>query len=166
MSHPTSRFIQILLLFLSYFLYIYISGFGFIWNKIQNYEEFGNYLIKLVRPYYRNTKLSDVDLENAIFALDSTTISTSIKLATWALGKYGKGSVKTHLWSAICAYLLMALIKAKTGSKYTITEVATLLSVSIFEKMDLEQLLTHPSDRLVSLLSNQNVKDQQLSLIF
>ena len=300
------------------------------------YEEFGYYLIKLVRPYYHNTKLLDIDIENAIFALDSTTISTSIKLATWALGKYGKGAVKmhtlidlrgsiptqihitdgrwhdsnmldlleldvnaiytadkayvdfpamwtinlagayfvlrpkdnmryvlveqlsdgsrgtticgdyiirltgyyvkhaypadirlvraldpesgevidfitnnfeisaldvaniyrhrwdievffkwikqnivvktlwgysenavkTHLWSAICAYLLMALIKARTGSKYTITEVATLLSVSVFEKMDLEQLLTHPSDRLVSLLSNQNVKDQQLSLNF
>ena len=58
------------------------------------YEEFGYYLIKLVKPYYRNTKLPDVDVDNALFALDSTTISTSIKLATWALGKYGKGAVK------------------------------------------------------------------------
>ena len=300
------------------------------------YEEFGYYLIKLVRPYYQNTKLPDVDIENALFALDSTTISTSIKLATWALGKYGKGAVKlhtlmdlrgsiptqihitdgrwhdsnmldlldvdvnaiytadkayvdftamwtihragayfvmrpkdnmryeivetlsegvrgsticgdyvihltgyhskrdypadmrlvraidpeggeiidfitnnfeisaldianiyrhrwdievffkwikqnivvktlwgysenavkTHLWSAICTYLLIALIKAKTRSKYTITEIATLLSVSVFEKMDLVELLTHPSDRLVSLLSNQYVKDQQLSFNF
>lgn len=298
------------------------------------YEEFGYYLIGLVRPYYRKAKLPDVDIDNAIFALDSTTISTSIKLATWALGKYEKGAVKmhtlldlrgsiptqihitdgrwhdskmlnlldvdvnaiytadkayvdfsamwtinqagayfvmrpkdnmryniveelstgernsticgdysihltgyrsqhdyptdirlvraldlesnevidfitnnfeisaldianiyrhrwdieiffkwikqnivvktlwgysenavkTHLWSAICTYLLIALIKARTNSKYTITEVATLLSVSVFEKTDLEQLLTHPSDRLVSLLSNQNDKDQQLSL--
>ena len=300
------------------------------------YEEFGYYLIKLVKPYYRNTKLPDVDVDNALFALDSTTISTSIKLATWALGKYGKGAVKmhtlidlrggiptqihitdgrwhdsnmldllpidvnaiytadkayvdframwtihlagayfvmrpkdnmrytivetlsegtrgsticgdyairvttykakhdypadmrlvraidsesgeiidfitnnfeinaldianiyrhrwdievffkwikqnivvktlwgysenavkTHLWSAICAYLLLALIKAKTQSKYTITEVAMLLSVSVFEKTDLTELLTHPNDRLVSLLSNQNVKDQQLSINF
>jgi len=300
------------------------------------YEEFGYYLIGLVRPYYRKEKLPDVDIDNAIFALDSTTISTSIKLATWALGKYGKGAikmhtlidlrgsiptqihitdgrwhdsnmldllnvdinaiytadkayvdfsamwtinqagayfvmrpkdnmryrlveelstgerssticgdyaihltgyrsqhdypadirlvsaldpesgeiidfisnnfeisaldianiyrhrwdievffkwikqnivvktlwgysenaVKTHLWAAICTYLLIALIKARTNSKYTITEVATLLSVSAFEKTDLEQLLTHPNDRLVRLLSNQNDKDQQLSLNF
>lgn len=60
------------------------------------YEEFGYYLIKLVKPYYRNTKLPDIDADNALFALDSTTISTSIKLATWALGKYGKGAVKMH----------------------------------------------------------------------
>lgn len=60
------------------------------------YEEFGYYLIKLVKPYYRNTKLPDIDADNALFALDSTAISTSIKLATWALGKYGKGAVKMH----------------------------------------------------------------------
>ena len=31
-----------------------------------------------------------------IFALDSTTISCSIKLLTLALGKYSKGAVKMH----------------------------------------------------------------------
>lgn len=51
-------------------------------------------------------------------------------------------------------------------SKYTITEIAMLLSASVFEKVDLTELLTHPNDRLVSLLSNQNVKDQQLSINF
>ena len=79
---------------------------------------------------------------------------------------YSENAVKTHLWAAICAYLLIALIKAKLQSKYTITEIAMLLSVSVFEKADLAELLTHPNDRLVSLLSNQNVKDQQLSINF
>lgn len=300
------------------------------------YEEFGYYLIRLVRPHYRNTKVPDVEIDNALFALDSTTISTSIKLATWALGKYSKGAVKmhtlldlhggipmqihitdglwhdsnmldlmhidvnaiytadkayvdfpamwsiqqagayyvmrpkdnmrytiietlsdgtrgsticgdyvirlttykskhdypadmrlvrvldpkkneiidfitnnfeisaldianiyrhrwdievffkwikqniviktlwgysenavkTHLWAAICAYLLVALIKAKTQSKYTITEIAMLLSISVFEKTDLVELLTLPNERLISLLSNQNVKDLQLSINF
>ena len=31
-----------------------------------------------------------------IYALDSTTIPTSIKLAAWAWGKYSKGAVKMH----------------------------------------------------------------------
>ena len=79
---------------------------------------------------------------------------------------YSENAVKTHLWSAICAYLLLALIKARTQSKYTITEVAMLLSASVFEKTDLTELITHPNDRFVSLLSNQNVKDQQLSINF
>ncbi len=34
--------------------------------------------------------------EHEIFALDSTTISCSIKLMEWAVGKYSKGAVKMH----------------------------------------------------------------------
>lgn len=60
------------------------------------YEEFGTYLIGTVRPMYSNTKVSDITIDNVLYALDSTTISTSIKLAAWALGKYSKGAVKMH----------------------------------------------------------------------
>lgn len=60
------------------------------------YEELGQYLIDWVRPLYANTRIPDIVVDNAIYALDSTTISTSIKLASWALGKYSKGAVKMH----------------------------------------------------------------------
>ena len=57
---------------------------------------------------------------------------------------------------AICSYLLVVFIKAKLNSPYSITEVATLISVSALEKADLKKLLTAPSDLLES---NQNVKE-------
>lgn len=60
------------------------------------YEEFGRYLISRVRPLHADTPISGIVEDNAVYALDSTTISTSIKLATWALGKYTKGAVKMH----------------------------------------------------------------------
>lgn len=60
------------------------------------YEEFGTYLIGVVRPLYSKTAIPDITVDNVLYALDSTTISTSIKLATWALGKYSKGAVKMH----------------------------------------------------------------------
>ena len=60
------------------------------------YEEFGMYLISVVRPLYSNTAIPNITVDNVLYALDSTTISTSIKLATWALGKYSKGAVKMH----------------------------------------------------------------------
>ena len=60
------------------------------------YEELGQYLIKHVRLLYAATPLSDVTTDDTIYALDSTTISTSVKLASWALGKYSKGAVKVH----------------------------------------------------------------------
>lgn len=60
------------------------------------YEELGKFLIALVRPMYSGTKVTEITIENVLYALDSTTISTSIVLAAWALGKYSKGAVKMH----------------------------------------------------------------------
>lgn len=68
-------------------------------NETRDYRIFeglGIYLIGLVRPMYSKVKLSEITIDNLIYALDSTTISTSIKLAAWALGKYSKGAVKMH----------------------------------------------------------------------
>ena len=60
------------------------------------FAEFGEYLIKTVRPLYANCSVPNVDIDNDIFALDSTTISLSIKLFRWAEGKYSRGAIKVH----------------------------------------------------------------------
>jgi hypothetical protein len=62
----------------------------------QIFADFGNYLIRLVRPLYANCPIPNVDIDNEVFALDSTTISVSINLFTWAKGKYSRGAVKMH----------------------------------------------------------------------
>jgi len=60
------------------------------------YADFGEYLIKLVRPLYADCPIPNVDIDNDVFALDSTTISLSIKLFSWAPGKYSRGAIKVH----------------------------------------------------------------------
>lgn len=60
------------------------------------FADFGDYLIQLVKPLYENQPIPKVDLDNDVFALDSTTISLSIKLFTWAQGKYSRGAAKIH----------------------------------------------------------------------
>ena len=60
------------------------------------FAEFGEYLIAFVRPLYADHPVPNVDVENEIFALDSTTISLSLKLFTWAPGKYSRGAIKVH----------------------------------------------------------------------
>ena len=60
------------------------------------FADFGTYLINLVRPLYVDSKIPNIDLKNEVFALDSTTISLSIKLFSWAQGKYSRGAVKIH----------------------------------------------------------------------
>lgn len=55
------------------------------------------WLINKVRPMYAKESIPDVYLPGLeIFAIDSTTIPCSVKLAEWALGKYSKGGVKMH----------------------------------------------------------------------
>lgn len=69
-------------------------------NEVRDYrifEELGMWLICKVRPMYAKENIPDVYLPGwEIFAIDSTTIPCSIKLAEWALGKYSKGGVKMH----------------------------------------------------------------------
>ena len=60
------------------------------------FADFGNFLIKLVRPLYAYCAVENLSIDNEIFALDSTTISVSINLCAWAEGKYSRGAVKMH----------------------------------------------------------------------
>lgn len=48
------------------------------------------------------------------------------------------------------------------GSKYSVTEIATLISVSALEKSDLHDLITTPSDKLLKENQKQNVKELTL----
>lgn len=68
-------------------------------NENRDYRIFadlGYYLIQRVRPLYTNSPVRDIDIDKDIFALDSTSISCSINLMTWAEGKYSRGAVKVH----------------------------------------------------------------------
>lgn len=78
---------------------------------------------------------------------------------------YSENAIKTQLWSAICAYLIMAQIKAEFESEYTITEILTLVRGSLFEKRDLRELLTKPTES-VNPNQNQNIKEQTLFINF
>jgi len=60
------------------------------------FADFGEYLIQQVRPLYANSPIPNIDIDNDVFALDSTTISLSIKLFSWAQGKYSRGAIKVH----------------------------------------------------------------------
>ncbi len=60
------------------------------------FADFGEHLIKQVRPLYASCPIPNVDIDSDVFALDSTTISLSIKLFSWAEGKYSRGAIKVH----------------------------------------------------------------------
>lgn len=73
-----------------------------------------------------------------------------------------ENAVKTHLWIAICAYLVLAKVKALYDSPYSITEIGTLIKVYALVKTDLKTLVTTPQP----LIQNQDFKELTLFDIF
>ena len=72
---------------------------------------------------------------------------------------YSENAVRTHLWVAIIAYLIIAKIKADYKSSYSITEVATLIRISALERVDLRDHITKPKDLIIQ---KQDVKELTL----
>ena len=59
------------------------------------YAELGEVLIKKVRPLYAKEKFR-LDIDNMVYAFDSTTISLCLKLCPWAKFRKNKGGIKIH----------------------------------------------------------------------
>ena len=60
------------------------------------YADFATYLVELVRPLYCRDNDFDLELDNPIFALDSTTIDLCLSVFKWAKFRKAKGAVKLH----------------------------------------------------------------------
>ena len=64
-------------------------------------------------------------------------------------GFYGRSenAVRCQIWSAICAYLMVAIVKRHLQIQKSLNEILQLVSVNIFEQIPLEELLaTNPTD--------------------
>jgi len=66
---------------------------------------------------------------------------------------YSENAVKTHLWIAICTYLIVAYLKHQIRSPYSVYEMMQILGISTFAKMPINELFTEQQ-------INQNVKKQ------
>ena len=59
------------------------------------YADLGQVLINKVRPMYANDPFR-LDLDNAVYAFDSSTISLCLKLCPWAKFRKSKAGIKMH----------------------------------------------------------------------
>ena len=62
---------------------------------------------------------------------------------------YGRSdnAVRCQIWSAICAYLMVAITKKRLKTQKSLNEILQIISVSIFEQIPLLQLLAATSTR-------------------
>lgn len=54
---------------------------------------------------------------------------------------HSENAVKTQIWIAVCTYLLVAIIKRQLNIKSSLYEILQILSVSVFDKTPVNQLL-------------------------
>jgi hypothetical protein len=52
-------------------------------------------------------------------------------------------AVKTQVWISVCVYVLVAILRKQVGVEHSLSEIIQILSVSAFEKVPLQELLTH-----------------------
>ncbi|MEO6838723.1 MAG: IS4 family transposase, partial [Ginsengibacter sp.] len=60
----------------------------------------------------------------------------------------------TQIWIAISVYVLIAIIKKELNSKYSLNQILQILSVGVFEKIQLNQAFTRieSSDKITDTL--------------
>ncbi len=60
---------------------------------------------------------------------------------------YGTSSnaVKTQVWTALCVYLLVAIVQKQLKTELSLYTILQILSLTLFEKTPISQVLTHPS---------------------
>ncbi len=54
-----------------------------------------------------------------------------------------ENAVKAQIWSAICVYVLVAIVKKRLGIPTSLYEIRQISSLTLFEKTELFQLLPY-----------------------
>jgi hypothetical protein len=70
-----------------------------------------------------------------------------------------ENAVKTQIWIAVCTYLMVAIAKKELKIERNLYEILQIISVSIFDKTQLNQLLNESS-----LQCSENELSNQLNL--
>ena len=71
-----------------------------------------------------------------------------------------KNAVKTQIWIAISVYVLIAIVKKELKIKLSLGEILQILSIVLFEKVPITQVLTK------TMSQNQNVQSHNQLLLF
>ena len=70
-----------------------------------------------------------------------------------------ENAVKTQIWIAVSVYVLIAIVKRRLGLNVSLHTFLQILSVTVFEKIELAQIVTNPT-----INENQDMFDNQLNL--
>ncbi len=66
-----------------------------------------------------------------------------------------ENAVKTQVWIAVSVYLLVAIVKKRLNLSASLYEMLQILSLTMFERIPLDQLLNNITDDIQALSGNQ-----------
>jgi hypothetical protein len=67
-----------------------------------------------------------------------------------------ENAVKSQIWTAVSVYVLVAIVKKRLNLSASLYEMLQILSLTMFERMPLNQLLTKMNvDRGIEVSANQ-----------
>ena len=70
-----------------------------------------------------------------------------------------ENAVKAQIWSAVCVYVLIAIVKKRLSVKASLYEMLQILSLTLFEKTDILQLFSD-----IPVQTSLSDTDNQLNL--
>lgn len=73
---------------------------------------------------------------------------------------YGRSpnAVRIQIWSAICAYLMVAIVRKQLTIRKSLNEILQIVSVSIFEQVPLKELLATQSEITASQIAENQLQ--------
>jgi hypothetical protein len=144
--------------------------------KLNGYYASQDYPAVLRRIGYRDTETNKkfIFLTNK-FSLDALTIAQLYKYR-WRIEIFFKwikqylriktffgtsiNAVKTQIWMAISVYVLAAIVKKELKTELSLGEILQILSITLFEKVHITQVLTK------NVLQNQSIQFHNQLLLF
>jgi hypothetical protein len=72
-----------------------------------------------------------------------------------------ENAVRCQIWSAICAYLMVAIMKKRLNLQKSLNEILQVISVRIFEQAPVEQLFAQPT-----VMGEQKIDERQSQKLF
>ncbi len=67
-------------------------------------------------------------------------------------------ALKTQVWTAVCAYVLVAIVKKKLGLDLSLYTILQILSVSLFDKTPILQAFSSPSHQIEDTIDHNQLK--------
>ena len=106
----------------------------------------------------RFTQNPDVWLQSLLFSKSSIESLAKVGVHVWIKQHlrikrfYGttENAVKTQIWIAIAVYVLVAIVKKRLNTEASLYTILQILSLTLFEKTPLDQLLKNSETQMIA----------------